>query len=85
MDESKIKSFETHVPSLGDLVPVLEEGLKSYFGDVKVELAECPNFTQKPYKIAVSGLHGKPTIADVGGGKYLTDRSNKIAKDLFEI
>lgn len=69
MDDSKVEYFDAYAPSLDELVPVLQEGLKSYFEEVKVELVACPDFTQKPYKIAVSGLNGKPTIADVGGGK----------------
>lgn len=69
MDENKVKSFDAYSPALEELVPVLQEGLKLYFAEVKVELVDCPDFTQKPYKIAVSGLHGKPSIADVGGGK----------------
>lgn len=68
MEENKVKFFEPHTPPLDELVPVLQEGLKSFFEDVNVELVDCPDFNQSPYKIAVSGLHGKPTIADVGGG-----------------
>lgn len=74
MEESKVRFFDTYAPSLEELVPVLQEGLKSYFADVKVELADCPNFTQKPFRIAVSGLLGNPTIADVGGGKLQVAR-----------
>ena len=66
-----MKFFEAHNPSLEELVSVLQDGLKKYFENVKVELADCPDFTQKPYKIAVSGLHGNPAIADVGGGELL--------------
>lgn len=71
MEESKVKYFETHAPALEELASVLQDGLKNYFADVKVELVDCPDFSKKPYKIAVAGLHGKPSIADVGGGKYL--------------
>lgn len=75
MEDSKIRFFEAHQPSLEELVPVLQAGLKSYFEDVKVDLVDCPDFTQKPYKIAVGGLHGKSAIADVGGGKCRTHQS----------
>lgn len=70
MEESKVQHFDAYTPSLVELVPVLQDGLKSYFEEVNVELVECPDFSQHPYKIAVGGLHGKPTIADVGGGKF---------------
>lgn len=63
------EKFEPHVPSLPELVSVLGEGLKSYFAEVKVELVDCPDFREKPYKLAINGLHGQPIIADVGGGK----------------
>lgn len=66
---NNVKSFDTHTPPLEELVQVLEDGLKKYFHDVSVSLVDCPDFSQKPYRIAVNGLHGKPSIADVGGGK----------------
>lgn len=69
MDASKIQFFDLNGPKLEELVPVLQQGLKSYFAEVSVELTDCPDFSKKPYRIAVEGLHGKPTIADVGGGK----------------
>lgn len=71
MEESKIKYFDAHTPALDELAAVLQDGLKNYFADVKVELVDCPDFSKKPYKIAVGGLHGKPSIADVGGGKFI--------------
>lgn len=69
MDETKVHSFLAHTPEPEELKNVLQEGLKSFFAEVDVQLVPCPDFTQRPYKIAVSGLHGKPSIADVGGGK----------------
>ena len=70
MDESNVESFDAHTPALDELVSVLKEGLKLYFSEVDVSLVDCPDFGQKPYKISVAGLHGKPTIADVGGGEF---------------
>lgn len=70
MEDSKVQSFSAHTPELEELKDVLQEGLKAYFQEVNVQLVSCPDFTQKPYKIAVSGLHGKSAIADVGGGKF---------------
>ena len=64
-----MKYFDSYVPSLEELVPVIQQGLKTQFGEVTVGLIDCPDFTRDPYKISVSGLHGRPTIADVGGGK----------------
>lgn len=70
MDDSKIQFFQAHNPSLEELAKVLQSGLKTYFDEVTVELVDCPDFSQHPYKIAVGGLHGKTAIADVGGGEY---------------
>lgn len=69
MEDNKIQSFDTFCPPLEELASVLQAGLGAYFSEVTVELTECPDFSQHPYKIAVAGLHGKPTIADVGGGE----------------
>jgi hypothetical protein len=76
MEESKIRYFDTHTPALTELCQVLNDGLKSYFEEVHVELVDCPDFTQKPSKIPVLGLTGKATIADVGGGEYYVIREN---------
>lgn len=75
-----MKYFDAHTPSLEELAPVLQDGLKAHFEEVKVELADCPDFSQKPYKIAVEGLHGKPTIADVGGVHNLIPHVNLESK-----
>lgn len=69
MDPSLVKSFTPHRPALGELKDVLQSGLKNYFAEVEVTLEDCPDFTKKPYELAVSGLHGKPAVSDVGGGK----------------
>lgn len=71
MEDSKVQFFDVDAPKLNELVPILQQGLKSYFAEVSVELTDCPNFSQRPYKLAIEGLHGKPTISDVGGGKGL--------------
>lgn len=78
MEDSKIQSFDAFCPPLDELVTVLQEGLKSYFAEVEVGLADCPDFSQHPYKIAVGGLHGKPTIADVGGGKLQNSLTSNL-------
>lgn len=70
MDPNKVQSFKTHCPSLEELAQVLQDGLKSYFQEVSVEVTEPLDFTESPYKLAISGFHGQPTIADVGGGEF---------------
>lgn len=70
MEPNKVSYFDTYSPSLEELVEVLQDGLKKKFETVSVELVDCPDFRQKPYNLSLSGLHGKPTIADVGGGEY---------------
>lgn len=69
MDQSKVSSFIPHKPSLDELQTILQDGLKAYFADVEVSLVDCPNFSERPFELAITGLHGKPTIADVGGGE----------------
>lgn len=61
--------FQAHKPALDELVAVLREGLKAHFETVDVDIVDCPDFSQRPYEISVSGLNGKPMIADVGGGE----------------
>lgn len=75
MSGTEVNHFETHTPPLEELVDVLNDGLKKYFEQVDVSLVDCPNFGEHPYKIAVQGLHGKPSIADVGGGKLCTNHT----------
>lgn len=80
MDSDKVKSFDVDSPPLDELVKVLQDGLKAHFETVQVELVDCPDFKQKPFKIPISGLHGKPVIADVGGGKQLINAIHRILK-----
>lgn len=69
MEFKKNVSFVPHSPPLEEVVEILHKGLKDYFETVDVSLVDSPKFNEKPYCLSLSGLHGKPTIADVGGGK----------------
>ena len=57
---------------------MLENGLKSNFEEVSVEIVECPNLSQAPFHLASSGLGGDPSIVEFGGPPFLlplVDRS----------
>lgn len=68
---SKVEKFAFHVPSLEELVGVLQKGLKENFADVQVSVVDCPDLTQEPFTFPLKGICGKPRIADVGGVPYL--------------
>jgi len=55
------------VPSLTELVPVLENALKRKYKEVKVSVVPCPDLSQPPFNLAGEGLGGSTGIADVGG------------------
>ncbi|KAM6448427.1 ester hydrolase C11orf54 homolog isoform 1-T3 [Liasis olivaceus] len=68
---SRVEKFAFHVPSLEEVVGVLQNGLKENFADVQVSVVDCPDLTQEPFRFPVKGICGKPRIADVGGVPYL--------------
>ncbi|XP_017890089.1 ester hydrolase C11orf54 homolog [Ceratina calcarata] len=59
------------VPSLDEIRDVLKEGLVKNFGEVEVEIVDCPDLTQEPFTLAASGLNGSPTVLEIGGPSFL--------------
>uniref|UniRef100_A0A7N4PQF0 Chromosome 11 open reading frame 54 n=1 Tax=Sarcophilus harrisii TaxID=9305 RepID=A0A7N4PQF0_SARHA len=74
---SSVEKFSFHVPSLEELVGVLQNGLKNNFADVQVSVVDCPDLTKEPYTYPVKGICGKPRIIEVGGVPYLLPLVNK--------
>uniref|UniRef100_A0A8D0BTA0 Chromosome 11 open reading frame 54 n=1 Tax=Salvator merianae TaxID=96440 RepID=A0A8D0BTA0_SALMN len=68
---ARVEKFAFHVPTLEELVGVLQNGLVENFADVQVSVVKCPDLTQEPFKFPVKGICGKSRIADVGGVPYL--------------
>ncbi|KAL8191125.1 UNVERIFIED_CONTAM: hypothetical protein K2H54_068202 [Gekko kuhli] len=66
-----VEKFALHIPSLEEIVGVLQSGLKENYADVQVSVVDCPDLTQKPFGFPVKGICGHPRIADVGGVPYL--------------
>lgn len=54
-----------------NLVLVLQNGLKSNFKEVKVEVVDCPDLTQAPFHLASPGLSGDGALIEYGGVPYL--------------
>lgn len=69
--------YSFHVPSLEELVGVLQKGLKDNFADVQVSVVDCPDLTKQPFTFPVRGICGKTRIAEVGGVPYLMPLVNK--------
>uniref|UniRef100_A0A8C9KRN9 Chromosome 11 open reading frame 54 n=1 Tax=Panthera tigris altaica TaxID=74533 RepID=A0A8C9KRN9_PANTA len=69
--------YSFHVPSLEELVGVLQKGLKDNFADVQVSVVDCPDLTKEPFTFPVKGICGKTRIAEVGGVPYLLPLANK--------
>ncbi|XP_074160634.1 ester hydrolase C11orf54 homolog [Sminthopsis crassicaudata] len=74
---ASVEKFSFHVPSLEELVGVLQNGLKNNFADVQVSVVDCPDLTKEPYTYPVKGICGKPRIIEVGGVPYLLPLVNK--------
>ncbi|XP_045673985.1 ester hydrolase C11orf54 homolog isoform X2 [Phyllostomus hastatus] len=69
--------YSFYVPSLEELVGVLQKGLKDNFADVQVSVVDCPDLTKEPFTFPVKGICGKTRIAEVGGVPYLLPLVNK--------
>ncbi|XP_001513115.1 ester hydrolase C11orf54 homolog [Ornithorhynchus anatinus] len=74
---ANVERFAFHVPSLEELVGVLQNGLKANFADVQVSVVDCPDLTKDPFTFPAKGICGKPRIADVGGVPYLIPLVNR--------
>nr|XP_058906860.1 LOW QUALITY PROTEIN: ester hydrolase C11orf54 homolog [Kogia breviceps] len=69
--------YSFHVPSLEELVGVLQKGLMGNFADVQVSVVDGPNLTKEPFTFPVKGICGKTRSAEVGGVPYLWPLINK--------
>ncbi|KAJ8312158.1 hypothetical protein KUTeg_009531, partial [Tegillarca granosa] len=80
--ELSVQKAPMHVPTIDEVVPVLNEGLKKNFTNVSVSVVDCPDLTQKPFMLASEGLCGSPRLADIGGPPYLIPlvQRNKVYK-----
>ncbi|XP_011170595.1 ester hydrolase C11orf54 homolog [Solenopsis invicta] len=73
LDPSKLNttSRALHQPPLDELMNVLAGGLTANFEEATVEMADCPNFSGRPYYFFKEGLCGNPIILEVGSPSYL--------------
>ncbi|XP_020628436.1 ester hydrolase C11orf54 homolog [Orbicella faveolata] len=75
-DYLPIESRHLLLPPLEELVQVLKAGLAKNFSNVEVEVVDCPDLREKPWKLAAPGICGRTRIADVGGPPYLIPLPN---------
>ncbi|CAH0554431.1 unnamed protein product [Brassicogethes aeneus] len=66
-----VEKKHLHTPPLSEIADYLNEGLKSNFQDVKVDVVDCPDLTQQPFTLADKGLNGDPKLVEVGGPPFL--------------
>ncbi|PIO70279.1 hypothetical protein TELCIR_07871 [Teladorsagia circumcincta] len=64
---SKPVIIETHKPSNGELLSVIEEALQANFKVVETKLCQCPDLASEPYNMTSSGFGRKLVIAEIGG------------------
>ncbi|XP_077197560.1 ester hydrolase C11orf54 homolog [Paroedura picta] len=64
---ARVEKLALHIPSLEEIVGVLQGGLTENYAEVQVSVVDCPDLTQKPFGFPAKGICGKPRIADVGG------------------
>ena len=54
-------------PDLSSVCKSFEDSLSANYEEVTVEVVECPDLREAPWKLALPGLGGEPSVADVGG------------------
>ena len=47
--------YSFHVPSLEELVGVLQKGLTDNFAEVQVSVVDCPDLTKEPFTFPIKG------------------------------
>lgn len=63
--------FALHTPELTELASVLTVGLQKSFKSASARVVDCPDLTEKPFRLAAPGICGSPRLADVGGPPFL--------------
>jgi hypothetical protein len=66
-----VKTHPLDPPTLEQLVPVIDAGLKTNFKNATVEVISCPDLRGEPFWLAAKGLSGNERIADIGGPSNL--------------
>jgi hypothetical protein len=66
-----VKTHPLDPPTLEQLVPVIDAGLKTNFKNATVEVVSCPDLREEPFWLAAEGLSGNERIADIGGPSNL--------------
>ena len=54
-------------PSLDTVIKSFEKSLSNNYKEYFVEVVDCPDLTVSPWNLALPGLCGDPSVADVGG------------------
>jgi len=79
-----VRSAKLHVPSLDELVPLLNDALSKNFAEVEVKVLDCPDLTKAPWHLAGKGLCGSCRLLDIGGEFNLFYAKNHTALYNFD-
>lgn len=63
----KTDKYPLHPPSLEELVEKLKPALANNYYVSSINVEDCPDLRQSPFRLATQGLSGNERIADVGG------------------
>lgn len=73
-----------HDVPMEEVAIVLQNGLKSCFKEVKVDIINCPDLKEAPFNLLLSGLSGQNVLCDVGSMKYLLPVIDKSKRYSFD-
>ncbi|XP_060529132.1 ester hydrolase C11orf54 homolog isoform X2 [Cylas formicarius] len=76
-EDISVEKRRLHVPPLEELAKVFNSELIKNFEEVKVEVTDSPDLSQKPFTLADKGLNGKTKLIEIGGVPYLIPLVNK--------
>ncbi|XP_057330742.1 ester hydrolase C11orf54 homolog [Microplitis mediator] len=58
-------------PTLNDIKNVISPALSKNFSETSVEVVDCPDLRESPFKLASAGLGGHPKLFEIGGPPFL--------------
>ncbi|KAJ9659640.1 hypothetical protein H2198_003054 [Neophaeococcomyces mojaviensis] len=86
-------TYKLNPPTLDAVVEAIKPALTSTYASATIEVTQCPDLRNPPFRLASQGLGGSPIIADIGGQPNLFPRPlldkkysmTEIAKDHMQM
>lgn len=76
-----VEKVNLDIPPLSELAEIVGKSLSENYKESSCEVVDCPDLTQKPFRLAAPGICGNTKLVEIGGVPYLVPLSqykNKV-------